>query len=69
MIQSQRVSENGQAIVESTGCDEEAHHPTDSGVEAGLTGQEGLGREAGDDQTEESVQRESMCKDIGTLIC
>ena len=66
---SESESENGPAIVESTGWDGDAHHPTDSGVEAGLTGQEGLGREAGDDQTEESVQRESMCKDIGTLIC
>ena len=66
---SESESENGQAIVEYTGWDGDAHHPTDSGVDAGLTGEEGLGREAGDDQTEESVQRESMCKDIGTLIC
>ena len=66
--ESDSESENGQAIVEYTGWDEEAHHPTDSGVDAGLTGEEGLGREAGEDQTEQSVQRESRCMDVGTLI-
>jgi len=39
--ESDSESENGHAIVESTGWDEEAHHPTDSGVDAGLTGEEG----------------------------
>ena len=66
--ESDSESENGQAIVESTGWDGDAHHPTYSGVDAGLTGEEGLGREAGEDQTEESVQRESRCMDVGTLI-
>ena len=39
--ESDSESENGQAIVESTGWDGDAHHPTYSGVDAGLTGEEG----------------------------